>query len=118
MRSSILSAWLVLLLATVCMSKVNLWQAVRNDDLNLVKQHLENGTDVKASNVSPSGLTLLMYLSKWSLTVGSLNNRKQLLELVLPASDPKAADNEGNTALMYAAREGNHTIVEMILPVS
>jgi len=92
MKSSILSAWLVLLSATVCMSKVNLWrsplwQAVRNDDLNLVKQLLENGTDVKAS--TDEGLTLLMYLSKWSRTVRSLNNRKQLLELYYQHLIPK-----------------------------
>ena len=59
-----------------------------------------------------------MYLSKWSRSVKALKNRKQILELLLPISDPKAADNEGNTALMYAAKEGNHTIVEILLPVS
>ena len=37
------------------MSKVNLWpsklwRAIDNDDLNLVKQLLENGTDVKSSD--------------------------------------------------------------------
>ena len=100
MRSSIISVWFVLLSATACMSKLNeiersLWDAVRNDDVNLVKQLLENGTDAKTGN--SDGLTLLMYLSKSS---GRLNNRKQILELVLPESDPIAADNEGNTALM------------------
>jgi hypothetical protein len=70
------------------MSKVNLWRsplwrAIENDDLNLVKQLLENGTDAKSSD--NEGITLLMCLSSYCWRAKELKNRKQILELVLPA---------------------------------
>ena len=113
MRPSVISVWLVLLLATGCMSQLNeiersLWDAVRNDDVNLVKQLLENGTDAKASEYY--GETALMQAARY----GS----ERMVELLIPVSDVKATDRYGTTAIMDAARFGTNKMVELLLPGS
>ena len=40
------------------------------------------------------------------------------VELILPVSDAKASDNDGCTALIYAAEYGTEKSVELLLPVS
>merc|ERR1712172_486525 len=112
MRSSIISAWLVLLSATACMSQDNdrfsLQFAIDQDDVNSLKQLLDKGVNAKAARWN--GETTLMY------AVGS--GKDKMVEILLPFSDAKASTDEGNTALIFAVEFGTDKMVELLIPVS
>merc|ERR1712086_1089437 len=112
MKATITYAWFVLLSIIACLQKVNgdtsLMNAVRKNDVDLVKSLLANGNDVKATN--KYGETALMTAAEY----GSA----KIMELLLPISDVKATDKYGDTALMYAARYGNEKCVELLIPNS
>ena len=112
MRSSIISAWLILLSATACISQVNdyylLEDAIVKDDVNLLKQLLNNGTNAKAAN--KDGWTALMKAARYGT--------EKMVELLIPVSDVKATNEDGDSALMLAAERGTDKIVELLLPGS
>ena len=118
MGSSIISAWLVLLSATACISQVRLFSdysdyylledAILKDNVNLLKQLLDNGTDAKA--ISYDGETALYHAARFGT--------QKIVELLIPVSDVKATYNNGDTALMRAAEHGTDKIVELLLPGS
>ena len=41
-----------------------------------------------------------------------------MVEILLPLSDAKSTNNNGNTALMFSVIRGNNKIVELLLPFS
>merc|ERR1719319_987841 len=112
MRSSIISAWLVLLSATACISQVNdynlLEDAIVKDDVNLLKQLLNNGTNAKAAN--KDGWTALIKAAS--------DGTEKMVELLIPVSDVKATIKYGYSALMFATRYGTEKMVELLIPVS
>merc|ERR1711971_746485 len=117
MKSSIISAWLVLFLTTAYMSKVNgdtelmdtvITMAVIKNNMNLVKHMIDNGADAKI--IDSSGNTALMYAVE--------NGNEKMVELLLPVSDAKTSNKNGDTALMWASNPGNQKIVQLLLPVS
>lgn len=62
--------------------------------------------------------------SRWSRSLCSplmqavICDRADLVELLIPLSDPNARDAEGATALIVAAETGNEAAVQALLPVS
>ena len=117
MRATVIYAWFVLLSIIACIQKINcgygdydygdtpLQDAVRKNDLDLVKTLLANGNDVKATN----------YEEETALMIAASYSSAKMIELLIPNSDVKATNNDGNTALMYAARYGNEKSVELLL---
>ena len=82
--------------------------AVRRNDVGLIKRLLSNGVDAKATN--NDGETALMFAAR--------KGDNKMVEILLPKSDAKAVSNSGYTALMLAAKYGNIKIVERLLPKS
>ena len=82
--------------------------AVRRNDVDLIKHLLSNGADAKATN--NYGETALMLTAR--------NGDNKMVQILLPKSDAKAVSNFGYTALMLAAKYGNVKMVERLLPKS
>ena len=71
--------------------------AVRRNDVDLIKRLLRNGADAKATN--NNGETALMFAAR--------KGDDRMVEILLPMSDAKAVSNSGYTALMLAAKYGS-----------
>ena len=82
--------------------------AVRRNDVSLIKGLLSNGADAKATN--NNGENALMFAAR--------KGDNKMVEILLPMSDAKAVSNSGYTALMLAAKYGNVKMVEHLLPQS
>ena len=82
--------------------------AVRRNDVGLIKRLLSNGADAKATN--NDGETALMFAPR--------KGDNNMVETLLPKSNAKAVSNSGYTALMLASKYGNIKIVERLLPKS
>ena len=82
--------------------------AVRRNDLGLIKRLLSNGADAKATN--NDGETALMFAAR--------KGDNNMVETLLPKFNAKAVSNSGYTALMLASKYGNIKIVERLLPKS
>jgi uncharacterized protein len=83
-----------------------LHRAVRDDDLQTVRQLLRNGANASASN--RYGVT--------PLSLAAINRNAAMIETLLKAgADPKATLPGGQTILMTAARTGNPDVVKLLL---
>ena len=83
--------------------------AVRRNDVDLIKHLLRNGADAKATN--NRGETALMYAAR--------KGDDRMVKILLPMSDAKAVvPNYGYTALMLAAKYGSVEMVKRLLPKS
>ena len=72
---------------------ISIWEAVKNDKIKTVKQHLAAGTDVDAKSVQ--GLT--------PLHVAAIEGHKEILKLLIAkGADVDAKDKRGRTPLVYA----------------
>jgi ankyrin repeat protein len=85
-----------------------LMAAVWSANVNLVRFLLENGAD--ANLVDESYQTALMKAVN--------GGNEEIVKLLLPVSDGKATNWDGNTALMEALNGENEAIVKLLLPVS
>jgi len=75
---------------------ISIWEAVKNDKIKTVKQHLAAGTDVDAKSVQ--GLT--------PLHVAAIEGHKEILKLLIAkGADVNAKDKRGRTPLVYARGE-------------
>ena len=113
MNSYIISVWFLLLATVACIENVNysdtsLINAVRRNDVDLIKRLLRDGADAKATN--NRGETPLMFAAR--------KGDNRMVEILLPMSDAKAVPNSGYTALMLAAKFGSVRMVERLLPES
>ena len=83
--------------------------AVRRNDVDLIKHLLRNGANAKATN--NRGETALMFAAR--------KGDNKMVEILLPMSDAKAVvPNYGYTALMLAAKYGSVEMVKRLLPKS
>ena len=82
--------------------------AVRRNDVDLIKHLLRNGADAKATN--NRGETALMYAAR--------KGDDRMVKILLPMSDAKAVPNSGYTTLMLAAMFGSFDMVKRLLPKS
>ena len=82
--------------------------AVRRNDVDMIKRLLRNGADAKATN--NNGETALMFAAR--------KGDNRMVEILLPMSDAKAVPNSGYTALMLAAKYGSVEMVNRLLPKS
>jgi len=83
------------------------WKAAGDGNIEAVKQHLANGTDVNAEN-GPVGRT--------PLHEAALRGRKEVVELVIDKdADVNAKNWEGGTPLHYAALTGRKEIAELLI---
>lgn len=81
-------------------------EASRKGDLNKVKNLINKGTNINATD--QEGVTALMR--------AAANNRKYIVELLLKnQAKPNLADKQGKTALIYAATNGYIDIVALLL---
>jgi hypothetical protein len=72
---------------------ISIWEAVKNDNIKTVKQHLAAGTDVDAKTAQ--GLT--------PLHVAAIEGHKEILKLLIAkGADVDAKDKRGRTPLVYA----------------
>jgi len=72
---------------------ISIWEAVKNDNIKTVKQHLAAGTDVDAKTAQ--GLT--------PLHVAAIEGHKEILKLLIAkGADVNARDWRGRTPLVYA----------------
>jgi ankyrin repeat protein len=115
MNSYIIPTWLLLVATTASIQKANckrsdtpLINAVRRNNVDLIKRLLRNGADANATN--NNGETALMFAAR--------KGDDEMVEILLPKSDAKAVPNSGYTALMLAAKYGNVKMVERLLPKS
>ena len=87
--------------------KPNIWEAATTGNIEAVKQHLANGTDVNAQN-GPVGRT--------PLHEAALRGHKEVVELVIDKdADVNAKDWMSRTPLHNAALDGHKEIVELLI---
>merc|ERR1719464_433321 len=114
MNSYVISAWVLLLATTASIREVNcsgdtsLINAVRRNDVGLIKRLLRNGADAKATNDR----------DETALMLAARKGDNKMVEILLPNSDAKAVPNSGYTALMLAAKYGSVEMVKRLLPKS
>ena len=113
MNSYIISVWFLLLATVACIENVNysdtsLINAVRRNDVDLIKRLLRDGADAKATN--NRGETPLMFAAR--------KGDDKMVEILLPNSDAKAVPLSGYTALMLATKYGSVPMVKLLLPKS
>ena len=77
---------------------ISIWEAVKNDNIKTVKQHLAAGTDVDAK--TEQGLT--------PLHVAAIEGHKEILKLLIAkGAEVNAKDKRGRTPLVYAKGAAN-----------
>ncbi len=89
-----------------CGPSVGIHQAAYDGDIQAVKQHLVDGTDVNAQD--NDGVT--------SLHNAAFNGHKEIIEqLIAKGADVNAKDNIGLTPLHLAAVNGHKEIAELLI---
>ena len=78
--------------------------AVRRNDVDLIKRLLSNGADAKATN--NNGETALMYAAR--------KGDKRMVEILLPKSDAKATNWRKETAYDLAKKYQRNQIVRLL----
>ena len=85
---------------------VDIWEAVATGNIEVVKQHLADGTDVNAK--AEEGWT--------PLHLSVQNGKKEVSELLISeGADVNAMNMWGGTPLQLAAREGRKEIAELLI---
>ena len=111
MKASLICTFLLLATATR-IQKANgassvekqLRDAAKDNYMDLVKSLLERGVDAKATD--KYGNSALM----WAVLYGTA----QMVEILLPESDVKAANSKRDTALDLAKARGSNQIVRLL----
>jgi len=86
---------------------LNLYEAAESGDIEAVKQHLADGTDIELK-CTGCGSTALGHAAK--------NGHKEIAELLVEnGADVSAKDEDGWTPLFYAAGGGKKEVVEILI---
>jgi len=86
---------------------LNLYEAAESGDIEAVKQHLADGTDIELK-CTGCGSTALGHAAK--------NGHKEIAEiLIAEGADVSAKTDDGGTPLHLAALNGHKEIVELII---
>jgi ankyrin repeat protein len=105
-----------LIFCTACSGRleVELRHAACNGDINKVSNLLERGADVNATN--PVGSSALTFVEACTRHDDLTQSRVQLVELLIAkGAAVNHQDEDGATALMYAARNGDTEAVNALL---
>jgi len=86
---------------------LNLYEAAESGDIEAVKQHLADGSDIELK-CTGCGSTALGHAAK--------NGHKEIAELLVEnGADVSAKDEDGWTPLFYAAGGGKKEVVEILI---
>jgi ankyrin repeat protein len=86
---------------------LNLYEAAESGDIEAVKQHLADGTDIELK-CTGCGSTALGHAAK--------EGHKEIAELLVEnGADVSAKDEDGWTPLFYAAGGGKKEVVELLI---
>ena len=90
-----------------CGSSVDIWEATKEGDIEVVKQHLAAGTDVDAKD-DKFGLT--------PLRMAAANNQNEIAKLLIKeGANVNIKDEDAYTPIHYASVNGHVDIVELLL---
>lgn len=89
-------------------SDIDIWTAISTGNIQVVKQHLDAGTDPNIKDNTPNGAPILNAAAVYG-------HRGAVEALIQKGADINGKDSEGNGALHAAAFLGRSEIVELLL---
>ncbi len=89
-----------------CGPSVDIWTAARDGNIEVIKQHLDNGVDVNSKDESQGT----------ALHLAAVTGHKEIVELLIAkGADVDAKDNHGWTPLHYTVSGVHKEIVEILI---